>query len=77
MKIEYRIPFVREGWTLMKSTNITDATRELDAMGPYGEEAQMRNAETKKRLQRPALYGYNGGVRCDTHSGPCACGAWH
>lgn len=21
--------------------------------------------------------GTNGGVRCDTSSGPCACGAWH
>ncbi len=21
--------------------------------------------------------GTNGGVRCDTTSGPCACGAWH
>ena len=21
--------------------------------------------------------GTNGGVRCDTVSGPCACGAWH
>lgn len=20
---------------------------------------------------------YNGGVRCDTIEGPCACGAWH
>ena len=24
----------------------------------------------------PAL-GYNGGVKCDVTSGPCACGAWH
>ena len=22
-------------------------------------------------------YGMNGGIRCDTDSGPCACGAWH
>jgi len=22
-------------------------------------------------------YGTNGGIRCDTASGPCACGAWH
>lgn len=22
-------------------------------------------------------YGMNGGVRCDTSSGPCSCGAWH
>ena len=22
-------------------------------------------------------YGRNGGVACDTNSGPCACGAWH
>lgn len=22
-------------------------------------------------------FGYNGGVRCDTRKGPCACGAWH
>lgn len=21
--------------------------------------------------------GTNGGVKCDTTSGPCACGAWH
>ena len=22
-------------------------------------------------------YGSNGGIRCDTFCGPCACGAWH
>ncbi|MCF7843560.1 hypothetical protein K9M47_01535 [Candidatus Gracilibacteria bacterium] len=22
-------------------------------------------------------YGTNAGVRCDTRSGPCSCGAWH
>ena len=25
----------------------------------------------------PHDYGRNGGVKCDTHSGPCSCGAWH
>lgn len=22
-------------------------------------------------------FGSNGGIRCDTASGPCSCGAWH
>lgn len=27
--------------------------------------------------QRYAPVGSNGGVRCDSTDGPCACGAWH
>jgi hypothetical protein len=27
--------------------------------------------------QKYAPIGTNGGVRCDTTSGACACGAWH
>lgn len=29
--------------------------------------------------QEPGRYDYgtNAGVRCDTGSGPCSCGAWH
>ena len=29
------------------------------------------------RALRPGVILYNGGTRCDTAIGPCACGAWH
>jgi hypothetical protein len=32
---------------------------------------------TASRVDGQRDYGTNGGVRCDTNSGPCACGAWH
>lgn len=30
-----------------------------------------------KQTEGHRNYGTNGGVRCDTLSGPCSCGAWH
>ena len=77
MKLEYRIPFVSDEWKPMKAESLHEADREIAAIGPYGEEAIVRDAKTKKRLQRGNPYGRNAGTRCDTNSGPCACGAWH
>lgn len=41
---------------------------------PANERPAHPNAPTERPEQD---YGSNGGVKCDTAKGPCACGAWH
>jgi hypothetical protein len=33
--------------------------------------------EVADTVQGHRDYGRNGGIVCDTNSGPCSCGAWH
>lgn len=77
MKLEYRITFIHETWRSLRATTLDEATRELMAMGPHTEEAQLRDADTGDIYPQTAPYGRNAGVRCDACTGPCACGAWH
>lgn len=30
-----------------------------------------------EKVEGNRYYGKNGGQLCDTHRGPCSCGAWH
>ena len=79
MKFEYYIPFVTSDWKPLRATTADEAARELARMGVYGEEARLRDAETKAPVKRGDPFGRNGGVRCDRPAGggPCSCGAWH
>ncbi len=52
MKLEYRIPFIHEPWQPLRATTLDGATRELMAMGPHTEEAQLRDVETGELLQQ-------------------------
>ena len=51
MKFEYNIWNITKGWQLMKATTLEAATREINAMGPYGEEAKIRD-ETGQIYER-------------------------
>ena len=61
MKLEYRIWNIKPEWTPLKSTTISGAQDELEAMGPYAEEAQIKDVETgdiyKRRPDPPIDFG--------------------
>lgn len=79
MKFEYRLPLVsNDGWLPLMATNEYDASEEIAHLREFYD-VQVRSSETKKLVNLPAPYGYNGGRRCDTPpgGGPCSCGAWH
>lgn len=61
--------------------NLTRAIlRETLGMPPIEEIEEddgIAKLKTADEFERTAPLGRNGGVACDTRSGPCACGAWH
>lgn len=45
MNLEYRIPFVQPDWMPLRATTLEQANRELEAMLPHSEEAQVRDTD--------------------------------
>ena len=80
MKLESSVWNVNTGhWFPLKADNVDDAQKELMAMGATYEEAKIRQVGTENILDcsKSMPFGRNGGVVCDTLTGPCTCGAWH
>lgn len=61
MKLEYNIWNITNGWQPMQATSLKEAQHEIEAMGPYGEEAVIRDEDGQVYRQNQNLPKLNFG----------------
>jgi len=81
---EYDCPHCGATWAMrvkdaLYVDNVSDdcETKCTECGGLYQLRCVSVEVEMEAIAKDPNIYGSNAGIRCDTDSGPCACGAWH